>query len=366
MTKHSQTLLRIRYLCDARLRSEIVIPLLMAELKHVVRFTAWSFVWSSAVAECVNSALSPMRPQTLRYFAEHFGNVTRDLGYSVEDAIRTFPAVSNPRRTGRINPRMDETESYREVWGPEGLFFNLAVIVRSADGRPLGMVQLFRPKDDVDFDLQDEGALQAVLAYLRRLLLREIARPTDVPLVQDGLAGVAVFPGDDGPSFVSDRAYELSIHAFNDRLPITGGELQIVDPAERLREMRRSVACEAGEDGETAATVSRVLSNERGVFTFEWEASLRKGVRIWSVAIRHNIPAQVRLMFTPEGRSLSNRQLEVCRLLLDGEPIPVIAERIGVTRATLKDHTREIYRKFGVGDRNELLRKVLMAPPGPH
>ena len=260
---------------------------------------------------------------------------------------------------------MDETESFRIVWGPEGTYFNLTLAVRRADEHPLGLVQVFRPREDVDFDPQEEDAVGTVLPYLRRLLMREIARAGDLPLVQDGLAGVAVFPDGD-EAFVSDRAFDLAVQAFNDRLPITREGLQIADPGERLRQMHDDVlrCCQSTDaNADDARSATRLVSNERGVFAFEWEASLRKGRWIWSVAIRHKIPARLRLLSTPEGALLSDRQLEVCRRLLDGESIPQIAEQIGVRPSTLKDHTREVYRKFGVADRNELLRKVVDATP---
>lgn len=366
MRKHSQELTRARYLCDSGVRSEVVIPLLMEELKRLVRFGAWTFAWSNAHGQLVNSLTSPLRPETLHYFVEHFDELARDVGYSVHDAISTFPAVSNPRRTGRVNPRMDETESYRKVWGPEGTYFNLTLSVRGTDDRPLGLIQIFRPKEDIDFDLAEEEAMRDVLPYLRRLLVRETGHAGDLPLIQDGLAGVAVFP-DDGPQFMSDRAFALSTLAFNDQLPINSDGLQLLDPAERLRDMHRqvrgaSLASDAlPDDGHSSVT--RVLSNAWGMFSFEWEPSLRKGKWTWSVVIRHKIPVRLRMMFTPEGASLSDRQREVCRRLLDGESILQIAERIGVKRATLKDHTREIYRKFGVRDRDELLRKVVAVNP---
>lgn len=365
MSKHSRTLSRIRYLCESGLRSEVVIPLVMQEMKELVPFGAWVFIWSNAEGHLVNSVTSPARPETLRYFAEHFDNLARDLGYSMHDAMSTFPAVCNPRRTGRIDPHMGESESYRLVWGPEGTYYNVTLAVRDAKERPLGLVQFYRPREGVDFDIAEENVIGSVLPYIRRLLLREIARIDRLPLVQDGFAGVAVFP-EEGDPFISDRAYDLSVLAFNDRLPITREGLQIVDPAERLNAMHQEVLrCSRAisETPHAAPSATRLVSNERGVFAFEWEASLRKGRWIWSVAIRHKIPARLRLLSTPEGALLSDRQLEVCRRLLDGESIPQIAEQIGVKPSTMKDHTREVYRKFGVTDRNELLRKVVDATP---
>ena len=48
---------------------------------------------------------------------------------------------------------------------------------------------------------------------------------------------------------------------------------------------------------------------------------------------------------------LSDRELEVLRLAADGNKVPEIAERLVVSRATVKTHFDHIYEKLGVNDR---------------
>ena len=52
-----------------------------------------------------------------------------------------------------------------------------------------------------------------------------------------------------------------------------------------------------------------------------------------------------------EERRLSDRELEVLRLAAEGNTGPEIAERLVVSRATVKTHFENIYEKLGVGDR---------------
>jgi DNA-binding CsgD family transcriptional regulator len=50
-------------------------------------------------------------------------------------------------------------------------------------------------------------------------------------------------------------------------------------------------------------------------------------------------------------RRLSSREQEVLRLAAEGNSGPEIAERLGVSRATVKSHFENVYEKLGVGDR---------------
>lgn len=55
------------------------------------------------------------------------------------------------------------------------------------------------------------------------------------------------------------------------------------------------------------------------------------------------------------GRQLTPREAEILALLLKGRNNPFISERLNISPNTLKFHLRNIYQKFAVGDRQELL-----------
>lgn len=62
--------------------------------------------------------------------------------------------------------------------------------------------------------------------------------------------------------------------------------------------------------------------------------------------------------------SLSPREAEVLMLLARGRSVPFIAERLGISRTTVKTHIEHIYRKLGVSERQEML-DAIEALPGP-
>ncbi len=56
--------------------------------------------------------------------------------------------------------------------------------------------------------------------------------------------------------------------------------------------------------------------------------------------------------------SLSPREAEVLRFLVLGHTVNDIAERLGISPHTVRDHVKSLYRKTGSSSRNELLRRV--------
>jgi DNA-binding CsgD family transcriptional regulator len=67
-------------------------------------------------------------------------------------------------------------------------------------------------------------------------------------------------------------------------------------------------------------------------------------------------------------RGISPREREVLDLILAGLGNQEIADRLFVSLPTVKSHVRNIFRKFGVGGRFELVRFVnganAVPPPG--
>ncbi len=55
---------------------------------------------------------------------------------------------------------------------------------------------------------------------------------------------------------------------------------------------------------------------------------------------------------------LSPREAEVLRLLVLGHAVNAVAERLGISPHTVRDHVKNLYRKTGSSSRNELLRQV--------
>ncbi len=60
---------------------------------------------------------------------------------------------------------------------------------------------------------------------------------------------------------------------------------------------------------------------------------------------------------------LSRREREVVSSLCDGNRVPIIARRLGISSHTVRNHFKSIYRKLGIRSQMELLMRF-RAPPG--
>ena len=60
----------------------------------------------------------------------------------------------------------------------------------------------------------------------------------------------------------------------------------------------------------------------------------------------------------PELTGLTSREVEVLSILLGGDRVPVIAERLHISQNTVRNHLKSMYRKLGVGSQTELINLI--------
>lgn len=60
----------------------------------------------------------------------------------------------------------------------------------------------------------------------------------------------------------------------------------------------------------------------------------------------------------PELRDLSPREAEVLTLLVGGDRVPAIAERLHISQHTVRNHLKSMFRKLDVGNQSELIEKI--------
>ena len=61
--------------------------------------------------------------------------------------------------------------------------------------------------------------------------------------------------------------------------------------------------------------------------------------------------------------NLSPREQEVVTLLAEGLTTVAMAERLGISPHTVRDHLKNLYRKTGTNSRSELLGLIARAAP---
>ena len=86
-------------------------------------------------------------------------------------------------------------------------------------------------------------------------------------------------------------------------------------------------------------------------------STLVAGVR--SVLIRKQPEAPAAPVPLAGAAALSERELEVLRMVADGQTNREVGERLGVSALTVKSHLARIARKLGSGDRAEMVATAI-------
>ena len=315
------------------------------------------FGWTDELGNIVNAYFEKPDASALDYLRNNQQRFEREIGISVRSAILFGKPTGNfrwPYREG-----FEQTESYAHLFGALGLHYSLDGVIRDRF-RPYGQVVMFRRNDEGDFTAAEEASLAQTLPYITHALSGPKRTPES--FVETGDSGLMVFDSRGRLTYQSRQARELCVYALHEQIPVgVDVGLSLHDMEARLSELFAQVVRihEAPEAASNPPMWS--LKNRWGEFQLRAYVlqSEERGACSYGVTVERKIPLEVRILQKVKELPLSNKQREVCFLLLRGIDNEQIAAMLGIGRTTLKDHTQAIYRKLGVAKREDLLRLVL-------
>ncbi len=203
--------------------------------------------------------------------------------------------------------------------------------VAVADDQPLyrmGVVKLLEAEEDLALVAEATNGMEAILAIERHqpdVLLLDLKMP-----VMDGLQALSEIGKRRLDArvivMISNDEREKAVRAV--RLGARGILFKDADPALLPKSIRKVYAGEVWIDN---PILSQALES---LLTRPQAAS---------------VPAETRDM------KLSGREMEVVRCVAMGLRNKEVADKLGVSEATVKNHLTSIYTKLGVGDRLELI-----------
>jgi len=121
------------------------------------------------------------------------------------------------------------------------------------------------------------------------------------------------------------------------------------------------------EDEQKAPKHLLGLLEETGKLMNEVHTILQRiGVELERLGISQGaLPGSSRALACPDLDSLSPRESEIARMLMEGDRVSSIARALFISRHTVRNHLQSIYRKLGVGSQDELIEKLkASARPG--
>jgi DNA-binding NarL/FixJ family response regulator len=188
-------------------------------------------------------------------------------------------------------------------------------------------------------------------------------------LAADGDIDVVAEAGDGQEAVVTTRRERPDVVLMDLRMPVLDGvsaiaELVAGDPEVRVLVLTTYDTDDLIVGAVEAGAIGYLLKDTEPATLRDAVRSAARGETVLSPPVAARLVEQLR---QPDPTSLTNRELEILRLVADGHTNAEIAEGLHVGRATVKTHLAHVFDKLGVSDRTAAVaaafRKGILSPP---
>lgn len=101
----------------------------------------------------------------------------------------------------------------------------------------------------------------------------------------------------------------------------------------------------------TAGAAGFLVKSAAGEELCDRLLAVARGETVLAPEVQRELADQLRARAAPRGDLLSPREREILGLIAGGELAPEIANRLGLSPATVRTHLQHLYEKLGVSDR---------------
>jgi DNA-binding CsgD family transcriptional regulator len=361
---------RLRQLCCLGLGGQAVMPTLLQSLHALIPSRTNHFFWASEDGEIGNSYMEAAEELELLplYFAEFYNREAEVGSLPFAEKMRRVPGVhADPAPEG--DPRtIYNSDFYNGFLRPLRIHHALGAVIRAADGRALGLLRLARAERQPSFSLEEHRRLARLAPFVAHALEDVTHDPVETAVADGEDTGLLIVDMLGKPVHISSRARALLRLAGHSR--IAPGQLWNDDVHRAIARICRRLAAVSRHEPGSESQPEWSCRNSWGGFVFRahWlqkpldpEPEALVPGQLIGVTIRHREPLPLALMRRMQHLPLPDRQMQVCLSLAAGHSLRVIGERMGVTRHTVDYHCRELYARFDVSSRHELIGKLLSA-----
>ena len=351
----------LRQLAAFGLPGRAVVAEVVDCLMDIAGFESASLIYlDETLQPCDVFVTHDVRPEVVGRYIERWFNRDEARFYPAQARMQTDPSVGLIRVSDYSGP-MGRTEIYDEVFKHDRHHWIAGIAIRDGT-RALGNLGIGRPPSASDFSDRE----MQILAMARPFVTQALSRwesgddPAEAGHVH---AETAMIVSDMSGcvQHATSNGWRLLRQAANvpaGREMLGDGTYQWARPF--LASLARRV--EASLAGREAAPAAITIHSSYGCFllrAYTLDIGLSDGRNLISVQIERHVPLALQLIASNSFRGLSLREREVCRLMVSGLSHADVAAALGVKPSTAITHTRNLYAKLGVHDRDGLIRALL-------
>lgn len=351
--KQSNAIAHLRRLCCSGLSKEIVIAEFLRALPSVIASSNNTFSGTDA-------RLYP------KYHITGF-----DVGNMQESIPAIIAASHTPERQQRalswfkhqsaitdarvLDTAFYQSDLYHQVYRPFDMHHVLWMPVAQC-GKPVGVLGLYRPKTQNPFGNREQALLEHLLQYVTHAL--GSAGCLDTEYGDINRSGMMIMSKQGDILCQSLEAEQLMSLARNPRLLVDHRSEDRLQA--KLAQLCRNLA--TVYRGEPAAPPSYCYTNAYGQFLFRaycLNDQSNAPQHLLGMTIEYREPMVMKVLRAMKHLPLSPMQQEVAQFVAQGLSFDSISRRLNIKPTTVKDHVGKIYMKLDIGQREELLPKLL-------
>lgn len=352
---------RFKQLSCLGLAREAVVPALLSELHSLIPSYSNTFRFADAKGRVANIYFENTDFVEVFPFYQREILERRDLefkGLAFSDASAGLVGVHEFKSLLVDDQAFHRSDPYNLVLRPVGHDSNFLRLYFRDGGRVLGSLTMWRTPGAGVWSAEEKRRLASIEAFF----VQSLTAPTDgrYPFVDSGSSGLIIANTAGKPIHFSAEGRRLLFLATNPRI----GPAAVISPSTILPAAVAQLCISlsrifSGDASPSAPTYRH--SNVWGDFTFraQWLDQGNPGSELIGIIVTHKVPLPLRLTRSVQRLPLSRRQAEVCLLMATGASSAEIAERLGISRHTAKEHGRWVYNKLDVRNRTELVSKIL-------
>lgn len=248
------------------------------------------------------------------------------------------------------------SDAYNLVYRLGDQYHPLWALVRG-QGKPIGMLGLYRPRQQKPFNKREQALCSQLLPYLAHAL--QAPKDNDLRYINNGSPGMIIMDIQGSILYLSHEAKSLLALASHQVFTIDAycKEAELIAKLAQL--CRKLVAIFRGQ---AATPPSWNFDNLNGRFMFRAHWLNRQNNEpggLIGVTVEHQEPLVLKILHAMTILPLSPTQKEVAVLLAQGFSNEKIGERLHIKLTTVKDHIGKIFIKLDINRREELLPLLL-------
>jgi DNA-binding CsgD family transcriptional regulator len=266
----------------------------------------------------------------------------------------------------------DRSDLYNNFILPQHLYWELFLALRWKNNLK-GMITLWRSKEQKDYEDSDISKAEMLAPHLM-VAINNIRLISQIDTLEKRLSsvneansqGVIWLDHKFTPSLFNAKARDICLRLFSempyDTFNLEKGEFPI--PSYIIQDCSDLLDSHKAEEHDVLLPNERIISTESGnrfrlEYSLIWKADQISSMPNFMVTLSDVTDEKKPQTTLQAGFHLSRRELDVICYLISGLSDDEIAEKLYISKLTVRTHIKNIYRKLGTKSKIELYRRVV-------